>query len=256
MAKIVVFDSGLGSLSIIRAIQKTIKSDIIYFADQKNFPYGKKSIKELEKIIIETIYKLKKEFEPDLIIMGSNTPSLLLKKLFHNNSALIGVFPPLAEASKKTKTKSIAILATSSVIHSMALKYYIQKNLDKDIQITTIDASDLINLVESGKFLDEKIYCTKQITSLLSDKFTSANIDVVTLSSTHLPFLSPLLTKIFPKIMFLDPAAMIAKEIKTNKLFYPSNKNSLTIFSSGDVDIFQKYLGKLKIRNKVRKINF
>ena len=42
MAKIIVFDSGFGSLSIIKPIQKTMKSDIIYFADQKNFPYGKK----------------------------------------------------------------------------------------------------------------------------------------------------------------------------------------------------------------------
>lgn len=60
MGKIVVFDSGLGSLSIIKAIQKTIKSDIVYFADQKSFPYGKKSVRELDKIITKTIYNLKK----------------------------------------------------------------------------------------------------------------------------------------------------------------------------------------------------
>ena len=41
MAKIAVFDSGFGSLSIIKPIQQAIKSDIVYFADQKNFPYGK-----------------------------------------------------------------------------------------------------------------------------------------------------------------------------------------------------------------------
>ena len=41
--KIVVFDSGFGSLSIIKEIQKKVKSDIVYFADQKNFPYGKKT---------------------------------------------------------------------------------------------------------------------------------------------------------------------------------------------------------------------
>jgi len=41
MVKIAVFDSGLGSLSIIKEIQKITKSEIIYFADQKNYPYGK-----------------------------------------------------------------------------------------------------------------------------------------------------------------------------------------------------------------------
>lgn len=256
MAKIVVFDSGLGSLSIIRAIQKTIKSDIIYFADQKSFPYGKKSTKELEKIITKTIHNLKKRFNPNLIIMGSNTPSLLLNKLFRNNPTLVGVFPPLAEAYKKTKTKSIAILATSSVVKSIALECYIKKNYNKNIQITKIDVSKLVNLVESGKFLYEKIYCSKQITSLLYKQFTSNNIDVATLSSTHLPFLLPLLTKSFPQIKFLDPAMLIAQEIKKNKLFFPSDRNSLMIFSSGDVVTLQKHLNKLRIKNKVRKINF
>ena len=78
MAKIVVFDSGFGSLSIIKPIQEAIKSHIIYFADQKNFPYGKKSKSELTKIIIKTLNFLDQQFHPDLIVIGSNTPSLLL----------------------------------------------------------------------------------------------------------------------------------------------------------------------------------
>ncbi|RZD33966.1 MAG: glutamate racemase, partial [Thaumarchaeota archaeon] len=55
MARIVVFDSGFGSLSVIRPIQKAIKSDLIYYADQKNFPYGKKSKSELTRIITNRI---------------------------------------------------------------------------------------------------------------------------------------------------------------------------------------------------------
>ena len=79
MAKIAVFDSGFGSLSIIKPIQKAVKSDIVYFADQKNFPYGKKSKYQLTKIISKTINMLEEKFEPDLIVIGSNTPSLLVQ---------------------------------------------------------------------------------------------------------------------------------------------------------------------------------
>ena len=78
MPKIVVFDSGLGSLSVIKSIQKKINAKIIYFADQDNYPYGTKSVPQLEKIIKSTISKLQEKFEPDIIIVGSNTPSLLL----------------------------------------------------------------------------------------------------------------------------------------------------------------------------------
>ncbi len=79
MAKIIVFDSGFGSLSIIRPIQQAVKSDIVYFADQKNFPYGKKSKSQLTKIITKTVSMLEEKFKPDLIVIGSNTPSLLVE---------------------------------------------------------------------------------------------------------------------------------------------------------------------------------
>ena len=49
VAKIVVFDSGLGSLSIINPMQKHCKVDIVYFADSKNFPYGEKTQAQLSK---------------------------------------------------------------------------------------------------------------------------------------------------------------------------------------------------------------
>ena len=65
--KIVVFDSGFGSISIIREIHQIFKGELIYFADQKNFPYGEKSKPRLEKIIKDTINLLEEQFSPDLL---------------------------------------------------------------------------------------------------------------------------------------------------------------------------------------------
>ena len=78
ISKIAVFDSGLGSLSVIKPIQKRINAEIIYFADQKNYPYGTKTVSQLDKIIKSTILTLQEKFSPDIIVVGSNTPSLLL----------------------------------------------------------------------------------------------------------------------------------------------------------------------------------
>ena len=78
MVKIAVFDSGLGSLSIISAIQKISKAEIIYFADQQNYPYGKKSQVQLRKIIQKSIKLMQERFSPDIIVVASNTPSLML----------------------------------------------------------------------------------------------------------------------------------------------------------------------------------
>ena len=183
---IVVFDSGFGSLSIIREIQKKFKGELIYFADQKNFPYGIKSKPELEQIIKKTVSLLEKEFSPQLIIMASNTPTLLLDyRKF--SSKLVGVFPPLNNAVKLSKTRNIAILGTKSVIQSEAITEFIEKcNVPNDIVIHKIDCSSLVELVESGKFLTDKEYCKNIIKEVLEDVFLDNLIDVATLSSTHL----------------------------------------------------------------------
>jgi glutamate racemase len=252
VAKIVVFDSGLGSLSIIKPIQKKVIADIIYFADQKNFPYGTKSVLELEKIIKSTIKVLDNNFNPNLIVIGSNTPSLLLKKII-DKPRIIGVFPPLKDAKRKTKTKTIAILATKLVIESNVLQNYIKKNVPKKIKVIRINASPLVDLVESGKFINNKKLCINIIKRILSKSFFKNHVDVVTLSSTHLPFLLPLFKEIFPNIIFLDPGNIVAEKI-AKKLKHQNNTKSLTIFASGNTQVFQKKLSKLGINNKVRSL--
>ncbi len=251
MVKIVVFDSGFGSLSIIKQIRKKMKAEVVYFADKENFPYGKKSVPELRLVINKTISTLQKKFKPDVIVVGSNTPSILFDGF--KSSKIIGVYPPLKEALKKTKTSSIAILATQNVIKSKALDNLIKKNVFKKVKILKINTSPLVELVESGKFIDQKQYCMNKIKSLLLKLLEDNQVDVVTLSSTHLPFLLPQLHQLFPKIKFLDPANSIVTQI----LSIPNlqiTKNSFTIYSSGNVTQFQKQLNKIKIKRKVKSL--
>lgn len=247
MVRIAVFDSGLGSLSIIKALQKICKSDIIYFADQKNFPYGKKSKKQLEIIINQTIKTLEKKFSPDLIVMASNTPSLMVKI---TKRKVIGVNPPIREAMLLSKTKNIAILGTQSAIKSKSLSKYIKKiNFCKNKKIYKINSSALVNLVESNRFITNKTYCKKIIRKTLSNVFTN-NIDVATLSSTHLLFLRSLLRSEFPHVKFVDPADIVAEKV-LRYIKKESKTNTIKIFTSGNVKLFQKNLHRLGIRNKV-----
>ncbi len=246
MVRIAVFDSGLGSLSIIKAIQKICKSEIIYFADQKNFPYGKKSKKQLETIIKQTIKILEKNFSPDLIVMASNTPSLMVIA----NRKIIRVNPPIREAMMLSHTKHIAILGTQAAIKSKSLSSYIKKfNFSKYKKIYKVNSSILVDLVESNKFITDKVYCKKIIKKTLGDVFSN-KIDVATLSSTHLSFLKSLLSSEFPQVKFIDPADIVAGKVLA-KIKNKSKKNTIKIFTSGNVKLFEKNLNKIGIRNKV-----
>jgi len=250
MARIAVFDSGLGSLSIIKSIQKVGKAEIIYFADQKNFPYGNKTEKQLELIIKKSIELLEKKFNPELIVMGSNTPTIMLEI---TNKKIIGVSPPIKEAANKSNTNNIAILATETVVKSKNLSNYIKKcKISKKIKIHKINASNLVELVESGKFIENKIYCRKIIKNSLKNIFLKNNIDTVTLSSTHLQFLKPVLEYEFPDIQFIDPAESIASKICAKLKTRQSKRNLLKIFSSDQTKGFQKNLNNIGIKNKIR----
>ena len=248
MARIVVFDSGLGSLSIIKEIQKISKNEIIYFADQENYPYGNKSQAQLRTVIQKTIKFLEKEFTPKIIVIASNTPSLMLEL---STQKIVDVKPPLNIAKKITKTKQIGILATKSAIYSKGLsKYVIKNNFSKSFKIFKINGSNLVDLVESGKFLTDKKYCKKIIKKDL-EILSQQSIDTITLSSTHLIFLRSLLKKEFSKIKFIDPGEIVAQKIFSKIKDNQSKKNSLKIFTSGNVKEFQIKLNKIGIKNRV-----
>ena len=248
MVRIAVFDSGLGSLSVIKPIQKQIKCDIIYFADSKNFPYGKKSIKEIKNITLQTISELQNLFTPELIIVGSNTLSLTLDS--HTKNTLL-ILPPLIEAKKITKLNSIAILATKSIVKSNLLDEYIKKFEMDDTRITQINASPLVDLVEHGTFYSDPNLCKDLIRKLLISKLSKNSIDVVILSSTHLPFLLKFFKEIFPEVCFIDPSHLVAKKIKKKYFIHNKKKNSLQIFTSGDIAVLEKKLKNLGIKNKI-----
>ncbi len=242
--KIVVFDSGLGSLSIIKAIQKKTKSDIIYLADRKNFPYGTKTKSQLYKIITDTIEKISERFDPDVIVLASNTPSLLFREKLPKN--IITVLPPL---EKIQKASNIAILTTEIVAKSKELDNYIKQFNDLE-EVMKINCSELVELVESGKFLTHERDCVKTILKVLKDEFKENKIKIATLSSTHLPFLLPFLKKYFRGVEFLDPAEDVA--IKISKLEKSkSTRNSLSIYTTKSPKALQRNLKSMGISNKV-----
>jgi len=249
--KIAVFDSGFGSISIIREIQKIFKGELIYFADQKNFPYGVKSKKELENIIKDTVNLLEEKFSPDFIIMASNTPTLLLD-YSRISPKIVGVYPPLNDAVLMSRTSNIAILGTRSVIQSESITKFIEKcDVPDHIVVHKIDCSLLVELVESGKFLTDEEYCKNIIREVLEDMFLDNLIDVATLSSTHLPFLEPFLRSIFKNVKFLDPAKNISNVIKDFVEDNDLQQNVLRIFTSGDVKLFKKNLQMMGIGDEV-----
>ena len=97
---------------------------------------------------------LEEKFKPDLIVIGSNTPSLLVEI---NKKNTVKVLPPIKKAAKISMTGNVAILATHAVVRSRKLSEYARKSkLPKHVNLRRIDATQLVRLVEEGKFLNNQ----------------------------------------------------------------------------------------------------
>ena len=85
---------------------------------------------------------------------------------------------------------------------------------------------------------------------------SESSIDVITLSSTHLLFLKPLLKKEFPNIQFIDSGSIVTQKIYSKIKNKQSKRNSIKIVASGNIKLFQTKLNKIGIKNKVNFLEF
>jgi len=257
---IAVFDSGIGSLSIIRELKREVPNeDLLYFADKAHFPYGGKSHPELREIIVNTISYLRR-YKPKVVVVASNTPSVQVLdevKRIVDDVSIIGVRPPLKEASRLTKKKHIGIMATEGTIRSKELEFQIRREVPQHILVTKFNASPIIELIENGVHLYDERRTFDVISRVLGDK-VDEKIDVITLSSTHLPFVKKYLNALLPTVKFIDPAQMVAKDVKKLLKFYRMAKKSgsgrLQILVSDGKREFERSVRAMGVKEPVEEV--
>lgn len=257
---IAVFDSGIGSLSIIRELKREVPNeDLLYFADKAHFPYGTKSHPQLREIIINTVNYLRR-YKPKVVVVASNTPSVQVlddvRKIITDIS-VIGVRPPLKEAARMTRKKHIGIMATEGTIRSKELENQIRREVPQHILVTKFNASPIIELIEHGIHLENERRTFDVVSRVLGDD-VDEKIDVITLSSTHLPFVKSYLNALLPTVRFVDPAQIVARDVRKFLRFYKMTKKSgtgrLQILVSDGKREFERSVRAMGVREPVEEV--
>jgi glutamate racemase len=257
---VAVFDSGIGSLSIIRELKREVPNEnLLYFADRAHFPYGVKSHSQLLDIIVNTITYLKR-YKPKLVVVASNTPSVQVLDEVRKTITdipIIGVRPPLKEAVRLTKKKHIGIMATEGTIRSRELEVQIRREVPQHILVTKFNCSPIIELIEHGVHLENERRTFDVISRVLGDN-VDQKIDVMTLSSTHLPFVKTYLNALLPTVKFVDPAQIVAKDVRKFLKFYRMAKKSgsgkLQILVSDGKREFERSVRAMGVREPVEEV--
>lgn len=238
--KIAVFDSGVGGLTVLRAIVDLLPhADYVYFGDTARLPYGSKSRETVARYAVGAAEFLERQ-APDILVIGCNTASALA--LYDIKSAVkvpvIGVIEPGAErAAAVSESKEAVVLATEATIGTHAY----QRALARRGFATHEKACPLfVPLVEEG-WIDHPV--TEQVARIYMGEAlrAAAHTDVLVLGCTHYPLIRPLLRRVVPQgIEIIDSAESTANAV-AEELGAPSARNGEPQFKFYVTDSAEKF---------------
>jgi len=207
-----IFDSGVGGLTVFRAISRFFPhEDIVYFGDTARVPYGTKSSDTIVRFATENINFLKR-FNIKIIVVACNTASAILsniKKTF--NLPLIGVIEPgVKQALNISRNKRIGVIGTEGTIRSKAYQKVFHR-YNPSVKIFSQACPLFVPLIEADWVRRPE---TKSIAKNYLSKFKDKDIDVLVLGCTHYPLLKPVIRKEMGKqVKLIDSAQAVAKDL-------------------------------------------
>jgi glutamate racemase len=177
--KIGVFDSGLGGLSVARAIQLALpEHEVIFVNDVPHMPYGSKPPEELLGYVSPILLKLAGKGCSVIVIACNTVSTTLIDTLRHELSLpLVPVEPMVKPAASKTKTKVIAVCATPTTLIS-ARYAWLKDTYAKGVKVLEPDCSGWAYMIEHNDIDQVKI--RRQIEAVLSK-----GADIIVLGCTH-----------------------------------------------------------------------
>lgn len=209
-----VFDSGVGGLTVVKALVKYLPAEtIIYFGDTARVPYGTKSAATVTKFSFQnTRFLLEQNIK--LLVVACNTATALSLEALQKNFPLpiIGVIEPgVKMALRSSSKKKIGVIGTTATIASQAYKRFLHKS-DKDVVVCEQACPLFVPLVEEG-------WTVKQVTELIASEYLAGlkrvGIDTLILGCTHYPLLKEVIGKVMgAEVELIDSAEAVALEVK------------------------------------------
>ncbi|MCF6239354.1 MAG: glutamate racemase, partial [Candidatus Marinimicrobia bacterium] len=209
-----VFDSGLGGISVVRALIDLLPHEhLIYFGDTARVPYGSKS-KDTVIRFSHQISSFMLEKQVKMIVVACNTASAVaLERLQQNfDIPIVGVIDPGSKAAVKlSPNKRIGVIGTSSTIRSGAYRSAIQK-LDSAIQVIDQPCPLLVPLVEENWPNDGVL---KQVLQSYLKSFENNTPDALILGCTHYPYLKTAIQEVIgADVRLVDSGEETAAEVQ------------------------------------------
>jgi glutamate racemase len=214
---LLVFDSGLGGLTVAREVSKARPdARLVYAADDAFFPYGRKDEPELVERVIAVMADLIAGHRPDVVVVACNTASTLvlpqLRKRF--TVPFVGTVPAIKPACAGSLSKLVSVLGTEATVRR-EYTHALIRDFAGGCTVTLVGSARLVELAEAE--LRHEPVPDADIAREIAPCFVhvaGARTDTVVLACTHFPLLLDRLNQLAPwPVNLVDPAPAIARRV-------------------------------------------
>ncbi len=208
-----IFDSGLGGLTVARAVMERLPNEaIVYFGDTARVPYGVKSAETIRRYAVElTEFLLAQEVK--LLVVACNSMAAVAAEAIAARAGKVPVIEVIGAgaraAAKGSRTREVAVIGTLATIDSGAYARRIHAYAP-DVRVHARACPLFVPLVEEGWF-DHPV--TETVAREYLSPLLVERIDTLVLGCTHYPLLKPVLQRVLGEaVTLIDSAATVAEE--------------------------------------------
>ena len=219
MKRVLVFDSGVGGLSVFDSIQASgVALDLYYAADNAWLPYGLKQEAALRERVPLLLLRLAEHWAPDIVVIACNTASTIALEQARASLSIpvVGVVPPIKPAAAQSRTGVIGLLATPATANSAYADRLISE-FAADKKVVRFGSAALVAAAEAKMRSTPASEVTDAVGEAINGLFGADGgdrIDVVALACTHFPLLATELAAAAPRAcVWLDSGAAIARRV-------------------------------------------
>jgi glutamate racemase len=213
---ILVFDSGLGGLTVYREIARARPdARFVYVADDALFPYGAIEEPRLVARVTALMADLIATHKPDLVVIACNTASTLVLPALRQRFSVpfVGTVPAIKPACAQSQTKRISVLGTEATV-AREYTHALVRSFARDCEVTLVGSAQLATLAErrlaGAEVADAAIAAEIAPCFVEGEKRT----DTVVLACTHYPLLLDRFEALAPwPVRWVDPAPAIARRV-------------------------------------------
>jgi glutamate racemase len=209
-----VFDSGVGGLSVLRAVYQELPGEsTIYLADQAHVPYGRRPLEEVQTYA-EAISRYLLEKGVKLIVVACNTASAAA--LHHLRRTIpeipfVGMEPAVKPAAETTRSGIVGVLATPATFQGELYASLVER-FANGVTVLQQTCPGLVTQIEKGLITDLQ---TREILENGLRPMLIEGIDTVVLGCTHYPFVIPMIEEIVgPAVRVIDPSPAVARQVR------------------------------------------